>query len=149
MNTPEYKSVQEFLEEHLKMVLGVNEEGGYPNTSLMHYAVGDDMCIYFGTKRGFGKYKSLKDDVRVSFVIIEESVDPLRVVDGRGEASELTDKEAEDAYTHFKAKNQAKWYVEGEDDFVMFKIKPNSIRWLDATSGKLVLTNVPLNNTEE
>jgi|SRR3989344_5528835 len=136
--------VQEFLETHVKMVLGINEHDGegYPNTSLMHYAVGKDLHMYFGTKRAFGKYESLRKDPKVSYVIVEEGKDPLRVVDGRGIARELTPDEAKFAYEYFKRNNLSKWYVEGATDFAMFTIEPTAMRWLDATSGQLKVTNV-------
>lgn len=131
--------VQEFLEKHVKMVLAINEHdgGGYPNASLMHYAVGKDLHVYFGTKQAFGKYEALKQDPKVSFVVVEECLDPMRVVDGRGLARELSPQEATFAYEYFKRSNLSKWYVEGARDFTMFVIEPTSIRWLDGSSGQL------------
>lgn len=136
--------VQEFLETHVKMVLAINEHDGegYPNASLMHYAVGKDLHMYFGTKRAFGKYEALRKDPKVSYVVIEEGNDPLQVVDGRGIARELTPDEARFAYEYFKRNNLSKWYVEGAPDFAMFVIEPTAMRWLDATSGKLAVTEV-------
>jgi len=141
---PSRDIVQVFLEKHVKMVLAINEPDGegYPNASIMHYAVGKDLHVYFGTKRSFGKYQALQKDPKVSFVVIEEGLDPLRVVDGRGIAKELSPSEAQFAYEYFKRNNQAKWYVEGAQDFAMFVIEPTSIRWLDGSSGKLVVTDV-------
>jgi len=144
MTMKQEEAVQDFLEKHVKMVLGINESDSYPNTSLMHYAVGSKLHIYFGTKKGFGKYNALKEDPRVSFVVIEEGHDPLRVVDGRGEAREIDPKVTPLAHDFFKSRNTTKWYVEGADDFAMFEIIPTSIRWLDATSGELKVTDIPL-----
>lgn len=126
------------------MVLGVNDEKGKcPNLSLMHYAIDSDLNIYFGTRKSFGKYQLLKKSPNVSFVVVEEGIDPLRVADMHGVAHELDGGEARLAYSLFKTENQAKWYVEGTDDFVMFRITPTSIRWLDGSSGALVMTEVP------
>ena len=144
-----HEAVQEFLEAHSKMVLGINENDNYPNTSLMHYAVDRSLYIHFGTKRAFGKYEALKKDPRVSFVVVEGCIDPLRVVDGRGIARELSSEEAEMAYLLFKTENKSKWYVEGANDFAMFQIKPTSIRWLDATSGALVKIDLDVNHKSE
>ena len=131
--------VQEFLEKHIKMVLAINERDGegYPNSSIMHYAVGKDLHVYFGTKRSFGKYEALKKDPKVSFIVMAEGIDPLCVVDGRGLARELSPQEAQFAYEYFKRNNLSKWYVEGSQDFAMFTIEPAAIRWLDGTSGQL------------
>jgi len=130
--------VLDFLKKHVKMVLAINEANDYPNASLLHYVVTDSFGILFGTKRGFGKYNALVADPKVSFVVVEEGIDPLRVVDGRGMAQEITaELELQLAHDLFRSKNDAKWYVENADDFVMFEITPTSIRWLDATSGNL------------
>lgn len=136
--------VRDFLANHLKMVMGINEGEGYPNTSLMHYAVTDDLRVFFGTKRGFGKYSAIIKNPKISFVVVEEGIDPLKVVDARGIARELSVEEALKAHEHFKAANQAKWYVEGANDFVMFEIALTSLRWLDATSGELKVTPLEL-----
>jgi len=65
-------------------------------------------------------------------------------VDGRGEAREIDPKVTPLAHDFFKSRNTTKWYVEGADDFAMFEIIPTSIRWLDATSGELKVTDIPL-----
>jgi|CXWL01.1.fsa_nt_gi nitroimidazol reductase NimA-like FMN-containing flavoprotein (pyridoxamine 5'-phosphate oxidase superfamily) len=136
--------VQEFLEKHVKMVLSINEGGGPPNSSLMHYAADRSLYVHFGTKRSFGKYKALTKDPNVSFVVVEESLDPLRVVSGRGIACELSGGEAEIALLLFKTENHSKWYMEHAVDLVLFKIKPTSLRWLDATSGELKTIDLDL-----
>ena len=136
--------VQKFLEDHVKMVLSLNEEGEYPNTSLMHYAADKSLYLHFGTKRAFTKYNALKKDPRVSLVVVEESIDPLRVVSMRGLARELTGDAAEIALLLFKTENHSKWYMEGASDLAMFQIKPTSIRWQDATSGELIANTINL-----
>ena len=124
------------------MVLSINEIESAPNASLMHYAADKSNYIHFGTKRSYQKYTALKKDPRVSFVIVEESIDPLRVVSGRGVARELEGSEAEFALMLFKSENHSKWYMEQASDLVMFQIKPTSIRWLDATSGELKVLDI-------
>jgi len=101
------KIVQEFLERHVKMVLAVNDPDaqGYPNASIMHYAVGDDLHMYFGTRRSFGKYAALKSDPKVAYIVMEEGGDPKRVVDGRGIARELDAQETQFAHDYFKRTN--------------------------------------------
>ena len=141
---PSRDVVQEFLEKHFKMVLAMNEHDGegYPNNSIMHYAVGKDLHMYFGTKRSFGKYDSLKKDPRVAYVVIDDGLDPLCAVDGRGIAKELSPSEAQYAYEYFKRNNTTKWYIEGAQDFAMFVIEPTDIRWVDGRSGNLVTVDI-------
>ena len=135
-------TVQEFLEGHVKMVLSVNEAGGPPNTVLMHYAVDRSLHLHFGTKRSSAKYASLKKDPRISFLVIEEGIDPKRVASGRGEVRELEGDEMENAKLLFKTMNKSKWYMEQAQDLVMFEIKPTSLCWLDGSSGELKVCDI-------
>ena len=83
-------------------------------------------------------------DPSISLSVIEEVIDPLKVVDIRGEAVVVPDNELASTHAFFKSKNDSKYYVEGADDFVMFKITPTFVRWLDATSGELTMVNLEL-----
>ena len=44
----------------------------------------------------------------------------------------------------FESKNPSKYYVKGAPDFVMFKVTPSFVRFLDASSGELVLEHMPV-----
>jgi general stress protein 26 len=137
-------TVKEFLNTHRKAIFAFVDEHGYPTTSLMLYSIDDDLNVYFGTRRAFGKYADVTRQPVVSLSVVEEALDPLRVVDIRGTAVEVSVDESEKVHTFFKTKNDSKYYVEGAEDFVMFKITPNFLRWADATSGSLVLTDLSL-----
>lgn len=137
-------TVQGFLEGHMKMVLSLNEEGGPPNTVLMHYAIDRSLHIHFGTKRASAKYTALKKDPRVSFLVIDEGLDPKRVASGRGVVRELDPQEGENAKLLFKTVNKSKWYMEQAQDLVMFEIKPTSLCWLDGSSGELKVCDIVL-----
>ena len=136
--------VQDFLEGHMKMVLSVNEAGGPPNTVLMHYAIDKSLHLHFGTKRSSAKYAALTKDPRVSFLVIEEGLDPTRVASGRGEVRELEGESGENAKLLFKSINKSKWYMEEAKDLVMFQIKPTSLCWLDGSSGELKICDIAL-----
>lgn len=136
--------VKVFLDAHRKMVLAVLDEHGHPNTSLMLYTVDDKLNFYFGTRKQFGKYKALAKNNRVAMLVQEEGLDPLRVVDAQGQAHELSAEETKEKLAYLESKNPAKYYVKDADDFVMFRITPESIRWLDATSGELKSEVIPL-----
>ena len=145
MDTNELKDVvREFLNTHRKAIFAFINESNAPTTSLMLYAIDDNLNVYFGTRRAFGKYGDVTRNPIVALSVVEEALDPLKVVDIRGTALELDDVEGKDAYAFFKSKNPSKYYVEGAEDFVMFKITPTFIRWADATSGELTLTSVPV-----
>jgi general stress protein 26 len=136
--------VKAFLDGHRKAIFAISDKNGFPTTSLMLYAVDDALNVYFGTRRAFGKYADVTHQPVVSLSVMEEALDPLRVVDVRGTATELSPEEAEHAHAFFKTKNSSKYYVEGAEDFVMFKIVPHFIRWADASSGELTLTDIPV-----
>lgn len=137
-------TVLSFLNAHRKAVFAILDESGLPTTSLMLYAIDDDMHVYFGTRKAFKKYAQMKQRPTVALSVIEEHIDPLRVVDIRGTVTELNASEQQEAYAHFKVKNDSKYYVEGAEDYVMFKLTPHFVRWLDASSGNLTITDLPV-----
>lgn len=133
-----------FLNNHRKMVLTVLDHEQHPNSSLMLYAVDDDFNVYFGTCECFGKYRALKADPHVSLAVVHESVDPLQVVDMQGIVEEIPHEKTQETLEWFTNKNPAKYYVKDAEDFVMFKIKPTGVRWLDASSGELQMHDLEL-----
>ncbi len=136
--------VMDFLSAHRKAVFAILDTDGLPTTSLMLYAIDDDLNVYFGTRRAFGKYADIQKQPVVSLSVIQETLDPLVVVDVRGTAFEIPAEECAKTHAFFKTKNPSKYYVEGAPDFVMFKIVPSFIRYLDATSGELTMVDLPL-----
>jgi general stress protein 26 len=140
--------VIDFLNAHRKAVFAILDKNGLPTTSLMLYAIDDELNVYFGTRRSFGKYADIKQQPIISLSVIQESVDPLVVVDIRGTAFEIPDEECGKTCAFFKTKNPSKYYVEGAPDFVMFKVRPSFVRFLDATSGDLKMVDLPLPEAE-
>lgn len=138
-------TIREFLNAHRKAVFAILDTHGLPTTSLMLYAIDDDFNVYFGTRRSFGKYADIRQQPVVSLSVVEEVLDPRKVVDMRGTAVEVPDEECGTTCSFFKTKNPSKYYIESADDFVMFKLMPNFIRWADASSGELVITDLPIN----
>ncbi|MBP6924149.1 MAG: pyridoxamine 5'-phosphate oxidase family protein [Candidatus Pacebacteria bacterium] len=136
------QTVIDFLNQHRKAVFAINDEDNLPTTSLMLYVIDDEMNVFFGTRKAFHKYNNLLENPTVSLSVIQEVLDPLRVVDIRGDAHELSPEETKNVYAFFKSKNPSKYYVEGAEDFVMFKIVPSFVRWLDAESGELSIVDL-------
>lgn len=142
--TPEAlrKEALDFLNEHRKMVLTVLDIERHPNSSLMLYAVDDNFNVFFGTCEAFGKYKALKADNHVSLAVVQESIDPLQVVDMQGVVEEIPYEKTAETLEWFVGKNPSKYYVKDSEDFRMFKIVPSGVRWLDATSGELQINDL-------
>lgn len=138
------KEALQFLNNHRKMVLTVLDQNKHPNSSLMLYAVDDDFNVYFGTCECFGKYKALEADPHVSVAVVQENIDPLQVVDMQGRAELLPKEKTQETLEWFTEKNPAKYYVKDKEDFVMFKIVPSGVRWLDATSGELQINDLEI-----
>ncbi len=134
--------VREFLNNHRKAIFAINDDNGLPTTSLLLYIIDDELSVFFGTRRAFGKYGHILKNPTVSLSVVEEALDPLKVVDIRGDVTELSKEDGERVHAFFKSKNQSKYYVEGADDFVMFKLVPKFIRWADASSGELKIVNL-------
>lgn len=138
------KIIIEFLNRHRKAVFATATSDGQPHASLMLYAIDDALNFYFGTKKAFGKYERLKENPKMSLCVVEESLDPLCVVEVEGTAVEIPENEMAGALHFFETKNPSLYYVKGAEDFVMFRITPSRMRWLDARSGKLQIEDVHL-----
>lgn len=136
------QTVIEFLNNHRKAVFAILDNDGLPTTSLMLYVIDDEMNVYFGTRKAFSKYATLQKNPIISLSVIEEALDPLKVVDLRGTVMQIPPEQTEEIHTFFKSKNPSKYYVEGAEDFVMFKMAPDFVRWLDASSGELSIIDV-------
>lgn len=136
------KTVIDFLNNHRKAVFSILDTDGLPTTSLMLYVIDDEMNVYFGTRKAFSKYEHVIQHPIVSLSVIEEVLDPLKVVDMRGTVTEIPPEKTAEKHAFFKSKNPAKYYVEGAEDFTMFKLTPNFVRWLDASSGELSIIDL-------
>lgn len=135
------KEADTFLSNHKKMILTILDKEGHPNSSLMLYAV-DNFTIYFGTCKSFGKYAALNANPHVAVAVVQESIDPLQVLDIQGVVEEIPEADTKERLEWFVGKNTSKYYIKDADDFVMFKIKPLCIRWLDAMSGDLQICDI-------
>jgi general stress protein 26 len=141
--TPEIRDeALAFLNQHKKMVLSILDIEKHPNSSLLLYAVDDEFKMYFGTCKHFGKYAALSADPHVSLAVVEEKIDPLKVIDMQGRVEEISSQKTSETLKFFESKNSSKFYVKGEKDFVMFKVIPTHVRWLDASDGKLQMYDI-------
>lgn len=143
MEQPQLRqTILDFLNARRKAVFSILDEEGLPTTSLMLYVVDDELSIFFGTRKSFSKYAHIQENPVMALSVIEDSNDPLKVVDMRGDVHELSPEDQENVHAWFKTKNPSKYYVEGADDFVMFKLVPHFVRWLDAESGELSIVDL-------
>ncbi len=134
--------VKNFLNGHRKAVLSTVGDDEHPTTSLMLYVIDDNLNVYFGTRKAFGKYPVLMRHPYASLTVMEEKLDPLKAVEIRGKIEFVPEEKTGETLAFFESKNPSKYYVKGAPDFVMFKVSPAFIRWMDATSGNLVLEHI-------
>jgi general stress protein 26 len=145
MDNNELKRViADFLNAHRKAVFAIIDKHGFPTTSLMLYAIDDELNVYFGTRRSFGKYVDITKQPIIALSVTEEALDPLKVVDIRGTAIEVPNEECGKTCSFFKTKNPSKYYIEDSEDFVMFKLGPHFVRWADSSSGTLITTDLSI-----
>ena len=135
------EDVLNFLNAHRKAVVAITSEEK-PSASLMLYVIDEDMNFYFGTRKSFVKYDRLQENPNVAVVVVEEGIDPLRVVQVQGKAEFVLEEETEKTLKYFELKNPSTYYVKDAHDFVMFKIIPTRIRWVGASSGELMTHNI-------
>ena len=138
------EKIKNFLDGHRKMVLATIGLDQHPTSSLMLYAVDEKLNVYFGTRKSFGKFAVFLKHPFVSLSVIEEGIDPLRVVEIRGRVERVEDSLIETTLKFLEAKNASKYYIKDADDFVMFSVKPNFVRFLDASSGSLVMEHLEI-----
>ncbi len=131
-----------FLENHKKAVVAIVGKDNEPSTSLMLYTVDEDLNVYLGTRKAFGKYKALKINPKLALTVIQEKLDPLRAVDIYGNVEFIPDKDVKERLEWFESKNNSKYYIKGAEDFVMFRVKPYRVKYLDATSGELIIEDL-------
>ncbi len=138
------RAVAAFLAAHRKAVLATVGDDEHPTTSLMLYAADDNLDVYFGTRKSFAKYKVFQRHPYASLSVVEETLDPLRTVEIRGKIVFVPEGETAERLRWFTSKNPSEYYVKGAPDFVMFKVVPSFVRWLDASSGELKIEQVEL-----
>jgi len=137
------ETILHFLNNHRKMVLSLTDKNGRPTSSLLLYTIDDDLNFYFGTLKSFGKYEILLNNPNVAIIVVEETLDPMQVIDVIGTVKQVPEHKIAYLKKEFSIKNQSKSYIKDKEDFVMFKVKPTNIRFLNAAFGSLYRYDMP------
>ena len=98
------KEVLNFLNNHRKAIVAIVGGDGKPTTSLMLYVIDDDLNVFFGTRKSFGKYSALNNNPNVSLTVIQEKLDPLQAVDVRGRVEFVPEEDTEKTLSFFESK---------------------------------------------
>ena len=117
MNSKEWAVVHELVSKQLFGVLGTSR-GGHAYTSLVAYAVKDDIsAIFFATTRATRKYHNLSEDNRVALLVDNRSEQSMPLYEAAavtiyGAAAELgLDKREEALETYLGQHPQLKAFV--------------------------------------
>ncbi len=128
------------LDEQEKMVLSYSNEMGEPTQSFMLYTVDDELNFFFGTLKRFPKYEFLIQNPPLSIFVEPKTGNGLMAITVKAVIlEEISDREElEELILWFSSKNSCKYYIKDQEDFVIFKAKPLSIRLVDGNSDELI-----------
>ncbi len=142
------EEILNFLKKHNKMVLAYINQAGEPVQNFMLYAVDDEFNIYFGTLKRFKKYEYLISNPPLSIFIEEESENPEKAVSIKAVIVELYDskEEIKERLEWFEKQNPCKYHIKDGEDFVLFKAKILSVRFVDGSGDSIVRYDLDLKN---
>lgn len=123
-----------FLKTQKGGVISTISPDNYPDSSFIYYAFNEDLYAYFITSKMTEKYKNIKSNPYVSFVVVDE--ENLITVQGKGQAKEVKDEmESQRVYDlllqilHSKLENWPPPFSKMADaDLVIMKITFTSLR---------------------
>ncbi|MDP3953509.1 MAG: pyridoxamine 5'-phosphate oxidase family protein [bacterium] len=127
------KEVAEFLDKNVFMVVATADEQSQPEAALMMYLMDENLDFYFVTRRQTRKFKNLKKNPEVAFVIGLGS--ESSTMQGKGRVELLEEKDVEFMKELEKHPNLVSAYL-GPFlelvglDFAVFRIKPDWLRLL-------------------
>ncbi len=138
------KSKQEALEFLMSqkggVVSTVNQDK--PQSAFVFYDADEDFSIYFATTLNSKKHINIQSNNNVSFVV--SSVNPPKTIQIEGKAMEVSDKAVlENALANYidiatyGMKNSppiAKMNI--DDGLILYKLKPNFVKWSDYSDFK-------------
>ena len=123
----EKKQILEFLRQHTVAVLATITPDNKPEAAAVEYVITDKLEIIFNTFATYRKYRNLKNNANVSFVVGFKDV----TVQYEGTAAEAKGKvEEECKKLHSKQiKHKTKFHQMPETRY--FKVSPKWVRYTD------------------
>jgi general stress protein 26 len=132
----------EYLRNQTIAVVSTVSPEGKPMSATVYFIVDNDFTFYFITKTFSRKHKNLEQNPNISMVVGTENK-PV-TVQMEGSAERIVDKdifkERFDNFVDLLSKNN---YVgpifqlsEEDNELVIYKVKPNWLRWLDLRGEK-------------
>lgn len=137
MNNLKSEALSFLMSQKGGVISTVGENG--PESAFVFYDADEDFSIYFATSINSRKYKNIKNNNKVAFVVY--TIEPPKTIQIEGEIVEVSDKEVlknslanyVDVASYGMKDNAPVTKIDSVDNFVMYKIKPNFIKWSDYT----------------
>ena len=135
------KKIRTFLQQNHLMVMATSSKVGQPHASTMLYALDESFNLYFSTRVNTQKYKNLSENPNVGIVIGLKDELNIHI---HGEVQVIQDSQEIDKALEVLAKSAVDigdfWppiiQIKGSD-YAIFKLIPNWVRALDASSKKV------------
>ncbi|MFH2062691.1 MAG: pyridoxamine 5'-phosphate oxidase family protein [bacterium] len=141
------KDVVSFLQGHPLMVLATASAEGVPRANTVIFYVDDRLNFYFITREGSQKVRNMDENDKVALSV---SFDPPYNVEAVGAAERVTDKKTRelvmDKFVEHAVGLPDIWppvFRYSDADYVVFRIRPKSVRVLDLTSQHIYQSEPP------
>lgn len=122
------KLISGFIQRHFIAVISTVTGGGVPEAAVIEFGNTENLELIFDTFSTYRKYRNLKKNSRVAFVI---GWDENITVQYEGEANELSGEELKRYKELYFRKNPKARKWETRPDVRYFKVRPSWIRYSD------------------
>jgi nitroimidazol reductase NimA-like FMN-containing flavoprotein (pyridoxamine 5'-phosphate oxidase superfamily) len=135
MNNLKSEALSFLMSQKGGVISTIGESG--PESAFVFYDADEDFSIYFATSVNSRKNNNIKLNNKVAFVV--QTIDPPKTIQIEGEIFEVQDKEVlknslanyVDVASYGMKGNAPVTKIDSVENFIMYKIKPNWIRWSD------------------
>ena len=128
IDSEKIKKAEEFIQDHNLMVLATVTPAHLPGSSVMGFALGENLEIYFGTHNTSRKWQNLQKNPNVALVIGWEEGKTLQY---EGQAKELSEEERKEAMKSYFANKPTMLRYLSEKESAMFIVKPKWLRYIN------------------
>ena len=135
-NHVRYNDILQFLEQHQQGVLGSRLSCGTLTTSYIPYAVNEHLQMHFGSCRGYATCAAFAHHPDVSITVLHDSTHPRFAAEIRGTVEYIPSEHTDATRSWLLRRNRATLFDHDHDDFVICKVQPRVIRFMDLTTSR-------------
>lgn len=146
------KEVLKVMRKISLMSLAVSDKNNQPQSHMMLFAIDDDFTMYFTTSEDSGKHQAIQDNNKIAISVWSDKEMLIQIL------ATATEVEGEEATKALDKLADAATDIENfwspvlqimKKGYVIFKVKPSSIRALDLTSDTISNKHIMFNNVGE